>query len=106
MSKKKTKLADISKPSEQMATLDLKDLMPLPYPLTEDGLKPMKSLTEDQKCRYECSLDGICAVGMLKPESKEEEERRVKAFLEGLKKLLSQENNWTFLQPLMLSLKY
>ena len=106
MSKKKVKVADISKPTEQMATLDLKDLMTLPYPLTEDGLKPMKSLTEDQKCRYECSLDGICAVGMLKPESKEEEERRVKAFLEGLKKLLSQENNWTFLQPLMLSLKY
>jgi Fe-S oxidoreductase len=106
MSKKKVKVADISKPSEQMVTLDPKDLMPLPYPLSEDGLKPMKSLTEDQKCRYECSFDGICAVGMLKPESKEEEERRVKAFIEGLKKLLSQENNWTFLQPLMLSLKY
>jgi Fe-S oxidoreductase len=106
MSKKKVKVADISKPTEQMVTLDPKDLMPLPYPLSEDGLKPMKSLTEDQKCRYECSFDGICAVGMLKPESKEEEERRVKAFIEGLKKLLSQENNWTFLQPLMLSLKY
>jgi len=106
MSKKKVKVADISKPSEQMVTLDPKDLMPLPYPFTEDSLKPMKPLTEDQRCRYECSLDGICGVGMLKPESKEEEERMVKAFLEGLKKLLSKDNNWTFLQPLMLSLKY
>jgi ferredoxin len=106
MSKKKIRLADISKPSEQMVTLDPKDLMPLPHPFTEDGLRPIKSLTEDQRCRYECSLDGVCAVGLLKPESKEEEERLVKAFLEGLKKLLSKENNWTFLQPLMLSLKY
>lgn len=106
MSKKKIKVADISKPSEQMVTLDPKDLMPLPYPYTEYDTPPIKTLTDDQRSRYECSLDGVCAVSMLKPESKEEEERRVKAFIEGLKKLLSKENNWTFLQPLMLSLKY
>ena len=103
---KKLKIADISKPSEQMTTLDPGEFMPLPYPYNEDGARPMKQITEDQRSRYECSLDGIIAVGMLKPESKEEEERRVKAFLEGLKKLLSKENNWTFLQPLMFSLKY
>jgi Fe-S oxidoreductase len=89
-----------------MVTLDPKDFMPLPYPYNEDGAQPWKPLTDDQRSRYECSLDGIVATGMLKPESKEEEERRVKAFLDGLRKLLSQENNWTFLQPLMFSLKY
>ncbi len=103
---KRLKVEDISKPSEQMVTLDPKDFMPLPYPYNEDGTQPMKPLTDDQRSRYECSLDGIVATGMLKPESKEEEERRVKAFLDGLRKLLSQENNWTFLQPLMFSLKY
>jgi len=103
---KKVKVEDICKPCEQMGNVLAKDLMPLPYPYTEDGLQPIKPLTEDQRSRYECSLDGIAAVGMLKPESKEEEERRVKSFLDGLRKLLSPENNWTFLQPLTLSLKY
>ena len=100
------RVEDISKPGEQMAILDPKDFMPLPYPYDEDGARPMKQLTDDQRNRYECSFDGIVGTGILKPGSKEEEERRVKAFLEGLKKLLSEENNWTFLQPLMLSLKY
>lgn len=103
---KRTRIEDICKPSEQMAVLDPKDFMPLPYPYSEDETRPMKLLTDDQRSRYECSFDGVVAAGILKPESKEEEERRVKAFLEGLKKLLSEENNWTFLQPLMLSLKY
>jgi len=106
MAKKTLKVEDISKPSEQLGNPTPKELMPLPYPYNEDSANPIKPLTDDQRSRYECSLDGISAVGMLKPESKEEEERRVKAFLEGLKKLLSKENNWTFLQPLMHSLKY
>jgi len=106
MAKKTLKVEDISKPSEQLGNPTPKELMPLPYPYNEDSANPIKPLTDDQRSRYECSLDGISAIGMLKPESKEEEERRVKAFLEGLKKLLSKENNWTFLQPLMHSLKY
>jgi Fe-S oxidoreductase len=103
---KRLKVEDISKPSEQLVTLDPEEFMPLPYPYNEDGTRPMKLLTDDQRSRYECSLDGIAAATMLKLQSKEEEERSVKAFLEGLKKLLTEENNWTFLQPLMLSLKY
>ncbi len=100
------RVEDISKPGGQMAILDPKDFMPLPYPYNEAGVRPMKLLTDDPRPRYECSFAGIVGTGILKPGSKEEEERRVKAFLEGLKKLLSEENNWTFLQPLMLSLKY
>ena len=106
MSKKGLKVEDICKPSDQLAVIRTKDLLTLPYPYNEDGASPIKELTEDQKKRYECSLDGVSAVGLLKPESKEEEERRVKAFLDGMRKLLSPENNWTFLQPLLISLKY
>jgi Fe-S oxidoreductase len=106
MGNKRLKVADISKPSEQLGNTTPKDLMPLPYPYTEDDARPIKPLTDDQRARYECSLDGISAVGMLKLGSKEEEEKKVRAFLDGLRKLLSPENNWTFLQPLMLSLKY
>jgi len=106
MAKKTLTVEDITRPSEQLGNVTVGDLMSLPYPYNEDGAGPIKPLNDDQKSRYEHSLDGISAVGMLKPESKEEEERRVKAFLEGFKKLLSPENNWTFLQPLLISLKY
>lgn len=105
MSKKKVAIEDISKrPGEQMSNLDPEDLMPLPYPYNEDITKPIKPLTDDQKSRYECSLDGVSAAAIRKPQSKEEEERLVKSFLNGLRKLLSKEDNWTFLQPLMLSI--
>ena len=102
--KKKIKIDDISKPDEQMVEISPEDLMPLPYPYDEDTPQPLKALTDDQKGRYERSLDGFCAIGMHLLDNKEEEERRVKAFIEGLRKLLSRENNWTFLQPLLLSL--
>ena len=35
-----------------------------------------------------------------------EEKKYVDLFVSGLKKLLSRENNWTFLQPLLLSIEY
>ena len=41
-----------------------------------------------------------------KPETKEEEERLVKSFLSGMKKLFEEENNWIFLQPLIISAEH
>jgi len=67
---------------------------------------PIRPLTEEQKRMYECSLDGVSALRLTRPQSKEEEDRLVASFLNGLKKLLSKEDNWSFLQPLTLSLEY
>lgn len=105
---KETKIKDISQhPDEQLVNIAPEDLMPLPYPYDKpDSTPPIKPLTEEQGNRYECSLDGISAIGIPKPKSKEEEDKLVQSFLSGLRKLLSKENNWTFLQPLMLSLEY
>jgi Fe-S oxidoreductase len=52
------------------------------------------------------NLDGFSALALPQPKNKEEEEKYVKQFISGLKKLLSKEDNWTFLQPLLLSLEY
>ena len=41
-----------------------------------------------------------------KPQTKEEEDKLVAQFLSGLQKLFTKENNWTFLQPLMLSMDH
>jgi Fe-S oxidoreductase len=68
--------------------------------------QPIKPLTEDQKSKYDCSLDGLSALRLTRPQSREEEDKLVAGFLSGLKKLLSKEDNWTFLKPLSISLSY
>ncbi len=82
------------------------ELAPLPPPYDTYEEEPLTSLKEDQKTRWEHSLDGVSALTLPKPQTAEEEQKLVEAFLRGLEKLLTKENNWTFLQPLMLSLEY
>ncbi len=98
------KVKDISlNPPEQLLQITTEELMSLPG---DNAGTPVRPLTEEQKRMYECSLDGVSAVRLPRPQSKEEEDRLVASFLNGLKKLLSKEDNWTFLQPLTLSLEY
>jgi Fe-S oxidoreductase len=102
--KRKMKIEDFAMPARQLVTLEPSDLIPLPAPY--DQPRPLKQLTEEQRERYEASLDGVVGVAITRPASAKEEEDFVRKFLSGLKKLLSKENNWTFLQPLVHSLDY
>ena len=106
--KKSLKLNDISKDRDkQLTELELKELAPLPAPYDkEDEFPGLQQLTQDQRDRMEANLDGFIALTLPKPKDKEEEKKYVDMFISGLKKLLSKENNWTFLQPLLLSLDY
>ncbi len=105
--KKGVTVKDISQPTTQLIEIASEDLLKLPPPYDQPEREPpFKQLTEEQKLKYESSLDETLAIGIPKPKSKEEEEEFVKKFLSGLEKLLSKENNWTFLQPLKLSLEY
>ena len=105
--KQKIKMSDMSNKDGQLIDIAKADLMPLPYPYDKPENEPaFKQLTDKQKEEYECSLDGVVNVAIPKPKSKAEEEELVKKFLKGLKKLLSKEDNWTFLQPLLLTLEY
>lgn len=105
--KKRVTMKDFSTPSESLAEFDPEETidLPAPYDKIEElpGYKQMKEGTRD---RLEASLDDTIAVGIPKPESKEEEEKLVEAFLRGLHNLFSKENNWTFLQPLTLSMEH
>ena len=106
MNQKKISISDISRhPEEPLVCITNQDLIPLPYDGEAPGDPAVKPLTEKQKNSYENYLDGISAIGIPRPESKEEEDKLVESFLNGLKKLLSEENNWSFLQPLLLSLE-
>lgn len=105
--KSKIKLQDISKPSDQLVEISPEDLMELPPPcMNGDFNTPLKQLTDDQKGRYEASLDGYSVIALPKPKSAEEEAELIAKFLSGLEKMLTEENNWTFLQPLKLSMEY
>ncbi len=102
---KRLKLNDISKAGGgQLTELDINELIPLPPPY--DKPPGFKKLTDDQRERLECNLDGFVALALPRPTNEEEEKRCIAQFVAGLKKLLSKEDNWTFLQPLLLSLDY
>ncbi|MBT8381531.1 MAG: (Fe-S)-binding protein, partial [Ignavibacteria bacterium] len=96
---------DFSKIQEQITELDPSEFIKLPPPYDDWVDPPMKELTEDQKNRLEHSLDGFSGIAIPKPETEEEKQELVAKFLSGLKKLLSKEDNWILLQPLLLSLE-
>ena len=89
----------------ELASLDPDAFLKLPYPYENWIDPPVKELTDDQKDRLEHSLDGLSAISIAKPKSENEKEELVAKFLSGLQKLLDKENNWTFIQPLVLSME-
>ncbi len=100
-------IKDISELSDQLVELDPKELMPLPYPYDDrDTQADLKKLTEAQRQRLEASLDGFTALQLTIPKTKEEEDEFVRQFVTGVGKLLSEDDNWAFLGPLMLRLDY
>jgi Fe-S oxidoreductase len=83
------------------------DLVPLPPPYDKLEDQPAwKEITPEAQERMVCNLDGVVAVSLPHPKDEAEEKELVEKFVAGLKKLLEPNNNWTFLEPLMLSLDY
>ncbi len=90
-----------------LSPVGIDDLEPLPAPYDRIEDQPgWKKLSAEQAATVACDLDGVVALSLPKPKDEEEERRIVDAFVSGLKKLLTKENNWTFLQPLLLTLRY
>ena len=101
---KTIKIRDISVKGKQFVEIDKHRLPNLPYPY-EDWVEPdIPQIPDEKRARLDVSLDGILNPAIPIPETEDQKEKLVAQFLEGLKNLLSKENNWTFLKPLMLSL--
>lgn len=100
---KTIKPRDIGKAAEQLAHIDNDDLLLLPEPCNLEP--PSKELDPTVRGGLEASLDDTVAVGLPRPDSPAKEDALVSQFLSGLEKLLSKENNWAFLQQLVLSLE-
>ena len=105
--KKNFKIEDVSKAKGQWSHIDVKELMPLPKPMDNPEDEPdWKPISDSAKEKYECGLDDTIILDIPKPANKEEEDKLVQKFLDGLAKLFSEENNWPFLRPLMLSMEH
>ena len=106
--KGKLKLSDMSRQDKTpLAHLENEDLKPLPNPFNNPALDhAWTPLTEQIKSKYECILDDTCAVSIPQPKTREEENELVGKFISGLEKLFTKENNWPFLQPLLLTMEH
>lgn len=92
---------------ERLIHLENEDLSPLPPPLeTPEKDKPWGLLSERFTYTHECALDNTCAVSIPQPKTEAEERELVEKFLSGLQKLFTRESNWTFLQPLLLTMEH
>lgn len=100
------KPSDLARPSACLAHIDACELTPLPDPYEDFNQVTIPPLKPEKIMNIESSLDDTVAIGIPKPTTKAEEETLVRQFLSGLQKLFEKENNWTFLQPLLLSMEH
>jgi Fe-S oxidoreductase len=96
---------DLGRPAEQLTELDPSRLPPLPRPYDDWEDPALKTLTDENRARLEHSLDGVVALKIPRPDDEAARQAHVERFLAGLDHLLDREANWTFLQPLALSLE-
>ena len=96
----------ISKPAKRLGHIEPGELPPLPPPYEDFNNRTLSQLKEEKIANIEASLDDTVAIGIPKPKNNEEEEKYLQAFLSGLQKLFEKENNWGFLQPLLLSMDH
>jgi Fe-S oxidoreductase len=98
-----TKLVDIATATGPLSQVSPESLIPLPPPYDAISELPPRKLPATAT---DTSFDGFSALGLTAPQTAEDEGRFVAAFLSGLQKLLSEDNNWTFLKQLRLSLDH
>jgi Fe-S oxidoreductase len=104
--KKDLSIQDIARGEGPLTHVDIEDQIPLPPPFDKREEEPVFAPLSDQaRKKYEV-LDDTIALSLPKPASKEEEERLVNQFLDGMRKLITPENNWTFLQPFLMSMEH
>lgn len=105
--KKKVSVQDIANSSPQLSHVDVEDLMPLPKPYDQPGNTPEWTPLKDKaKETYEATLDDTLVLNIPKPKTKQEEQELVRRFLEGLEKLFTRHDNWTFLQPFVATMEH
>ena len=104
--KQPASLKSIATGDGPLSHVENEDQIPLPPPFDKLEEEPRIRRLPDKVTEEFVCLDDTILVKVPKPQTKEEEEKLVNQFLSGLRKLLTPENNWTFLQPLIMSLDH
>ncbi len=106
--KNKLKVKDFGNPEKnKVSTVKAEDLKPLPPPYDrEENVPEFRDYDEKFDATVETSLDNTIALGLPIPETEEEEKELVRKFISGMEKLFKKEDNWSFLQPLLLSTEH
>jgi len=97
---------DISRVDEPLAHIELKDQPPLPFPYDNPDNVPEFAPLSDKAREGNVVLDDTVALNLPYPKAKEEQQELVDKFLSGFKKLFSEDDNWTFLQPLVMTMEH
>jgi Fe-S oxidoreductase len=97
---------DIARAAGPLAQIAPTDQVPLPPPFDRIDEDPaIRPLSEAAREKY-AVLDDTIAVNIERPATKDGEQAMVNAFLSGLEKLFNVSDNWTFLQPLEMSMEH
>ncbi|MEW5994978.1 MAG: (Fe-S)-binding protein, partial [Candidatus Zixiibacteriota bacterium] len=98
---------ELSREGNQLVELDPSRFLPLPPPYDQLDLQPkIRPLSDSQKEKYECGLDGITAAMIPKPKTEDEKKDLIEKFFSGLSKLFNREDNWAFLMPLFTTVEF
>ena len=100
---KMLKINDISKDTDKLTSVAVEDLMPLPGDFDD---KEWDELPEETREQYACILDDVNILQIPRPKTTEEEEELVNKFLDGMRKLFTKEDNWTFLAMLETTMEH
>jgi len=100
------KIQDIAQNEDEvLSPVQIDELVPLPPPYDKLEEQPeWKEIKPEIKEQVVCNLDGVVGLSLPQPESEAEKQEYVDKFEAGLKKLFTKENNWAFLQPLLLTI--
>jgi Fe-S oxidoreductase len=100
-------IQDMSKGDKPLIHIENEDQRPLPPPFDDLAKEPrVPPLSDKSKERFEHLLDDTIAVSIPRPKTSAEEEVLVNKFLSGLKKLFTKEDNWTFLEPTLMTMEH
>ncbi len=92
---------------EPLVHLEPDRLMPLPAPLDDPAcIPPFRPMSEGARANVPWPLDDTSALRLPLPRDAAEERTLVERFLAGLERLFRREDNWTFLQPLLLTVEH
>ncbi|MBW2456442.1 MAG: (Fe-S)-binding protein [Deltaproteobacteria bacterium] len=103
---KPVRIKDFSKGDGPLTELTAKDEIPLPPPYDKPEATPEFAPLKDKAKDDFLRLDDTIALSLPKPKNKKEEEELVNKFLSGLRKCFSEDDNWTFLQPMVMSMEH